>query len=900
MPSDRPTLDEMRLALQAQNRVPVPNRPGRTLPADVANPTYAITHGLVPMLYGAAKGTAASIPGVVGDINELLREHVTPRLPAGVQSVLAQAPAPYTTEQYVNMMPKMGGHTEDVATKLGSNVVGAIVDPFAIAGAGTRVAKPALRAAGEVMNERLLSGQSLVPGMPNALAPNPAMFAVKPKGGNWLNNRDVEVGVLDRLKKDATGRPLADATNYSYTPETNPQVDSVNRWLDKKLAPYIRNEMGTPNDPVRLAHRKGYSHIPGDPVGEYGNWLPEDVAAARVKAGFPEEGLSVKEHADAGYPAEHEANTRKAELWENLADTEINVKNAGEFQRDIEAGKWFLEHPSYPPNKSGKLAMKIAERNPWLEKVSPDTPVYHLNDPNGLSGNLGFDHLVDELHNAVDPASGLPQHLRWKPQDLDKVTMQQAVERVSKINDWRADQAAKAEREGMMNNLTAAPRLEVPEAKLSFVDKPGMKWVDIPETTEKNGMQLCTTIGKQGGWCTQGEGLAKNYGSGQNRLTALLDAEGRPHAQAKITEQSPEMHRADFMGSLTQAQYDMAVGNSLPADVRQQQLKQMYEEWASRNPPKPNITELKPVGNDFGSARAQEYEKRDPNYQRVVQQGVLDFLNKGDWGKVNDLGHYGIYDLQDPKSLTNGLQDVLGDYHLSHERASIFNAAVTENPEANRFMNRSQLRQFLEPYSIEPNVKPDGYRKGGIVKMAEGGDPAAQFYSRTMENPDQSKTTETGIAKQFEEDYMRFALQRHEQPKRNDTPNSPAPAAQTNIYGEYGTPMAGGMVSGRVTKLGNQPDTYMGDLAYRTNIGPGMAHVGVQGMRNPQMPAHVTGYNAGYNLPLGQNGFAGVHVMQPAQGGKPIFGAQLQYRKQFADGGAVSVDEMRYELMRNR
>jgi hypothetical protein len=43
-----------------------------------------------------------------------------------------------------------------------------------------------------------------------------------------------------------------------------------------------------------------------------------------------------------------------------------------------------------------------------------------------------------------------------------------------------------------------------------------------------------------------------------------------------------------------------------------------------------------------------------------------------------------------------------------------------------------------------------------------------------------------------------------------------------------------------------------------------------------------------------------VHVAQPAQGGKPIFGAQLQYRKQFADGGAVTIDEMRHELMRNR
>ena len=758
---------------------------------------------------------------------------------------------------------------------------------------------PVARAAGEALNARMLAGESLIPGMSSTVAPSPLMFAVKPKGGNWLNNQDVEVGVLAKLKKDATGRQLEDATTYGYKPETNPQTDSVNRWVDKKLGTYIRNEMGTPEDPVRLAHEKGFSHIPGDPVGEYGTWLPEDVAAARVKAGYPEEGFAVKKHADAGYPEANQQNTYKGEMWENLADIEIATNKASKYQDDLAAANWFKEHPSFPPNKSGKLAIKIGERNPWLSKVSPDTPVYHMNDPNGMGSSLGFDHLVDELRNTVDPASGLPQHLRWKPQDLDKVTMQQAVERVSKINDWRAEQAAKAEREGMMSNLTAAPRLEVPEAKLSFVEKPGMKWVDIPETTSDEGLKLCTTIGKQGGWCTQGEGLAKSYGSKDSRLTALLDSEGRPHAQAKITETSPESHRADFMGSLTQGQYDAAVsasGSPESMQKRQQVLKDLYDEWSKRNPPKPNITELKPVGNDFSSARAAEYEKRDPNYKQVVQQGVLDFLNKGDWGKVNDLGHYDIFDLHDPKSLRRGLEQVFGDESgMDKKYIDLFNIAVDQEPNANRFMNHSQLREFVEP--TQP--KAQGYRKGGVVKLKDGGDASAQFYSQTFDNPDSSKTTESGIVKQFEEDYMKFALQRHEQPKRNDIANAPAPATQTNIYGEYGTPAMGGMVSGRVTKMGAQPDTYMGDLNYRTPVGPGMATVGVTAMRTPEQ-TRMANIHAGYGVPLGQNGFVGANVMQPTQGGKPIFGAQLQYRKQFAKGGAVTIDEMRRELMRNK
>jgi len=895
MPSN-PTPDEMRLALAQQNRVAVPNRPGRTMPADQASIAYAMTHGLAPMLYGAAKGTVATIPGVVGDVNELLRDYAVPYLPTGVQQALAKAPAPYTTEQYVNMMPKMrGDHTEEMGTKLGSNIVGAVVDPFAAVGALRKT--PAVgRALAETAGERIMQGQSLIPGVPASVTNPPVMFAVKPeKGGNWLNGSiESSVSGLKTTQKhgEPNARPLTqEAGNmirYDY-----PHVDEayaqhfrnsgkhsmdyakdywewmsknhpkefaeiaegrtpssyLNSFVDKKIVPYIKNNMATPHDPVRELADRGVSHLPLNPEPT----VTGDTFARRKQAGLPEEGF---------------ARTPLGQQWEHSADETIRGRPASLFIKQGESANAF-DHAKWN-----------LERNPWLRDLPPDTTVYNAGSSDQVSRQLGFDHVMDELRNAISPNSGLPDNLRLKPEALDKVTLPQAIERVSKINDWRAAEAAKAEKAGMLENLNAAPRLDVPEAKLSFVDKPGMKWVDIPETTEKNGMNLCTTIGKQGGWCTQGENLAEHYGSGENRLTALLDSEGRPHAQAKITQQSPEMHKADFLGSLTQEQYDRVLNNNGPVAT------QMYEDWAKRNPIKQNITELKPVGNDFGSARAREYEKRDPRYQQVVQQGVLDFLNKGDWGKVRDLDHYDIYDLADPKSLNRGLEDVLGDYHLSHERASIFNAAVSETPDANRFMNRSQLQQFVSPYSIEPNPKPEGYKDGGGVNAVDS-DPSVQTYSRTMENPDSSKTTESGIVKQFEQDYMKFALQRTQAPQRQDLPQmQTAPATRTNVYGEYGSPMMSGMVSGRVTKM-DQPDTYMGDLNYRTKIGPGMAHLGVQGMRTPQMPAQVTGYNAGYNLPLGGNGFAGVNVMQPAQGGKPVLGAQVQYRKSFAKGGAV-------------
>ena len=125
--------------------------------------------------------------------------------------------------------------------------------------------------------------------------------------------------------------------------------------------------------------------------------------------------------------------------------------------------------------------------------------------------------------------------------------------------------------------------------------------------------------------------------------------------------------------------------------------------------PKPDIAELKPVGNTFSSARAREYENRDPQYQAKITDSVLKFLNSGEWGKVNDLDHYNIVDLHNSNSVKQMLRDVT-DYDLPHERMDKFTAATHFNPDAPRFMSRSQFRDFVEPRDTK-----EGFAEGGSV-----------------------------------------------------------------------------------------------------------------------------------------------------------------------------------------
>jgi hypothetical protein len=594
-----------------------------------------------------------------------------------------------------------------------------------MAGPLGRAGKAGARVVGEELNRAILDNSGALARMvPQAAKP---MYVVKPKGGNWLsgsiesavdplltkgmiNNREIPYGPdfdvairkrIEDLQQAASqpnysggaGRVAEHLTRELENPRSNEVA--LNKWIEQKLGKYVKNDMGTPEDPVRALAEQGVLHVnPGQ--------------------------LNYRLEAHGKYPQsgqEFLAKSDTAKMWEGASDNVLGSSPAGDWLK-------FSGDSAYA---------KGLEDNPWLRKVPPETTVYRVDEANRFADNLGFNHLIDELKNAIDPNSTLPANLRLKYTDLDKVTMPQAVERVSKINDWRMAQAAEAEKAGMMENLTAAPRLEDTTAQLSFVEKPGMTWVDIPATTDEKANKLCTTIGKQAGWCTQGSDTAKFYGSGNNRLTTLLDSEGRPHVQAMLTENARLDPISDKFKELDQPVIDSIRAAAQSADprgvdwgpqgkfvtgeeadlrrdlIRAETLKR-FPEWAELKVPV-DVTELKPVGNTFSSNRAREYVKRDPQYQTKITDSVVKFLNAGEWGKVNDLDKYDIVDLQNSNSVKQMLRDVT-DYDLPHERMDKFTAATHFNPDASRFMSRSQFREFIEPPPAPAPVKEQKMLQG--------------------------------------------------------------------------------------------------------------------------------------------------------------------------------------------
>lgn len=574
-------------------------------------------------------------------------------------------------------------------------------------------------------------------------AGQPAVNVVKPKGGNWLAGsveRAIEpmrakvMGYEPSVRLQTIDKELEQASQAGLDPETmqtfmsqigrervrlEPQA-AMNRWLESKLAKYMRNEMATPEDPLRALAERGITHTEIQPTGY-------NVTVPRSFAGFPEEGM---------------AKSPEAKLWEDKSDTFVSQLLASDITR------------GYP----GEI-----DNNPWLLKVPPETRVYDM--LRGADEDLGFTHLADELRNAINPASGLPENLRLKYQDLENVTVPQAVERVAKINEWRAAQKAEADMARAMGPATHVFK-EYPEQ--------GFKWVELkaPKETGKKVEQMVTpdeiaglddanvramveemaedegfvrgtrefeeyvrdmtpqselrTVdesykaledalkyeGETMGHCVGG--YCPDVVAGRSRIYSLRDKKGQPHVTIEVKpgkKKSLDKETVrEYLTSEEAQKYFEAANDPNVVDIESQlRASGLYDVMAKRlglfDEPPMDIVQIKGKGN----------RAPNPKYLPAVQ----DFVRSGNFGKVGDLQNAGLIDVTQAGPLMKALQDIYGQ----HMGVGIdkFNAAIEAAPDARRFMTKDELLKFLgetPPEAKAQGGQVSGYAEGGQVSGA--------------------------------------------------------------------------------------------------------------------------------------------------------------------------------------
>jgi hypothetical protein len=543
-------------------------------------------------------------------------------------------------------------------------------------------------------------------------AGQPAVNVVKPKGGNWL------AGSVERAIEPMQKR-VTQAAEQNFNPAQGMTFreiysqDALNKWLETKLAKYMRNEMATPEDPLRALAERGITHTEIQPTGY-------NVAVPRSFAGFPEEGM---------------AKSPQAKLWEDKSDTFVSQLLAS----DITKG--------YP----GEIA-----NNPWLLKVPPETRVYDM--LRGADEDLGFSHLADELRNAINPESGLPRELMLKYSDLEKVTVPQAVERVAKINDWRAAQKAEADMARAMGPATQVVK-EYPEQ--------GYKWVELRQpketgrkvTVERSDMELPDMTPEM--MREVAEDMAYD---------AMLDPgtrEFNDHVEGLIADFSKRQKREvdESYKSLEDAlKYEgetmgHCVGGYCP-DVVEGRSK-IYSLRDKKGQPHVTI-EVQPWRSSQGESLA-EFEARlrsDPNRSEQAIQDIMstpqyrdsivqikgkgnkapkedylpavqDFVRSGNFGKVGDLGNTGLYRAEE---ITNFVPESF--YATKAEREAAFEKAKAAG-KIQDYMTRAEwedaLKSEMPPPTPGPTMEflremgglpPEGFARGGAVRGYQAGGAA--------------------------------------------------------------------------------------------------------------------------------------------------------------------------------
>ena len=179
------------------------------------------------------RGFAVAPVGLLGDINALAREYITPRLPANVQGLLQSMPSAPTTESILSAIPRMTPRRMETA---GMEQIGSAANPrgpinlgravaslpsdvtkagqeFLAAGQPARVVPPSIAREGNpIQSAVVLIGDKIFTGRTHGDALNRAVYegVVRKEGGKYIYPKGAEVNsdlfmtnsgqIIDRLQ----------------------------------------------------------------------------------------------------------------------------------------------------------------------------------------------------------------------------------------------------------------------------------------------------------------------------------------------------------------------------------------------------------------------------------------------------------------------------------------------------------------------------------------------------------------------------------------------------------------------------------------------------------------------------------------------------------------------------
>jgi len=531
---------------------------------------------------------------------------------------------------------KTGVPQQDVENMMGT--LGLVVPGAAKATARGAVAagKQAVENAGKVRT-------------PGTGTPGAQKGIIKLGGGNWLKG-EVEEAVeglktthgelkehdythpsdIARVGKKAlvdqrTGEIFK--LDYPHREEHN-RAAAVNTWVDKVLVKYIKNQMGTAEDPIRKLAEEGIVHYPR--VDE------TDGMAAR------------RRRFQSGYPMEGLGQSEAARRWEDQSDVSITQINKTHLQEQA-AGVGAERLPYDTAQRRIREAKSKLVQNPWLEKIPDNAKIYAPST--GHMENLGFDHIVDVIKE--DLATG-----RLDQDKLGKYSIEAAVRRTHQYDEelkarQRQDSAARMARmprAAEYEDGTTIFQLKNPGdfAAESDAMRNSVRGYEPPK-----GHSDWAPESKNSGRAGYGHGGWEAIKSGKAQAYSVRDKDGTSHATIEVNSRPEPWNTRNSIfynnPELEPSWVEFSEEKSKEAKVRGEQRDpnyiREYPAWLRSNHPEvykkheevfrdspPSISQIKGQGNG--------------NVSLDVQEHIQDFLNSREWGEVRDLNRVGLIDLK--------------------------------------------------------------------------------------------------------------------------------------------------------------------------------------------------------------------------------------------------------------
>jgi len=700
--------------------------------------------GLFNMLAGGLRGRVIGTAGIPGDIIEGMSD-LEGALPAMERKPKGQTfPQTYKTppafklptmEDLDTILPSAGdSHEAKIAQELGQFM------PLT----GEELA-PAGRALVASAKKLAPTAAEMALDIASKYGVDPRMNIIKPKGGNFLNNSSEFVP--RRLKNETTiwNQDLIDKQNESllrdgWLPELLPKLTpnqttdlAVGKWIDKKLHPYIKNEMGTAEDPIRLGIERRAAEAEKLKEANQARLAKMEADIAKAKAAGKDTTLSEGDLEKAREKFADEEYIASQGLFHvtipehGWADYTEGSKGFGEGLRGKRERAGVQGEPlgTHPASKkweravdaevkTQKVKQKLSdpdtlERNPWLTKLNPDDVVYDLDSYSDVS--FEFRHMIDELKEAMDPASVLPKHLKITPKDLEKMTVDDVSALSGKISAWRNVQKTKSDLQ-VANNPATHTFKEYPENNPN-----GVSWRQIKrpegysdEEAEKFVRQATKYEGDMMRHCVGGAGHCEPLLNGEVEIYTLRDAKGEPHVTIEVEPNKYAPRHEEVQKYMALAEEE---AKRLPNGYTSKDIEDIAINMAKKAMPS-KILEIKGKNN----------RKPNPEYIPFVQ----DFVKSGNFSSVGDMHHTDLYDVAH-----HSLKDFIPQSFdaSSSDRMIAIAAARRAGELKNGLMTREEWEPIVKKYL------PQNKAQGGAVNMAESGvinldDLVAQALSKNV------------------------------------------------------------------------------------------------------------------------------------------------------------------------